>query len=102
MHVFPFLRAKQTRIRSATKILEISRITTVLIHSTVSVNYISISYKKNVQGLFLTVAKKKLGIIYNVSVNSKCYHPPDDPGAFDQNFCLGQGAGILTKVWHLT
>ena len=30
--------------------------------------------------------------VNNVSVNSKCYHPSwATLGAFDQNFCLGQG-----------
>ena len=54
-----------------------------------------------VQYLFvaLAVAKKKqtkLGITYNASVNSTCYHPTHDLGASDQNFCLGQRAGHLT------
>ena len=49
-----------------------------------------------VQDLFIAVSKKKLGIIYNSSVNSTCYHPTDDPGASDQNFCPRQRAGHLT------
>ena len=50
------------------------------------------------QDLFvaLAVAIKRTGITYNVSVHSTCYHPTDDPGAYDQNFCLGQRAGHLT------
>ena len=52
---------------------------------------------------FLQLPKRKqLEIMYNASVSSKCYHPPDDPGAFDQTLCLGQGAGILTKAGHFT
>ena len=46
--------------------------------------------------------KTQLGMIYNASVSSKCYHLPDDPRAFDQNFCLAQEEGILIKAGHLT
>ena len=50
--------------------------------------------------VYFLQSQKKHGIfsniIYNASVNSKCYHPSDDPGAFYKNFCLGQGVGHLT------